>query len=164
MTTLKDFSSIQPTFTTNVQVEKSPKFLFVTISNPNQIKSRRKQNTIRSHAKRKSDQERKRKLETRTERLNQEFQVELSAPQHGNKQINQRNEADIELIIEQDGSRDQTNHELDSLAFLKPIGAGRGFNPFSPYPFQLNSKTTQLLDRCMFLWSFIIFVVTNDCF
>jgi hypothetical protein len=154
MATLKDFGSIKPTFVTNVRLEKSPKFLFVTISNPDQIKGRKQQTSIRSHAKRKSDQERKRKYDIRTETLNLKPQVEPSAKQPTSKPTHQQNDAlnlstEIQLIGEQDSSRHQTNHELGSLALLKPLGAGRGLNPFAPYPFQLNSKTTQLMDRCM---------------
>lgn len=37
----------------------------------------------------------------------------------------------------------------NSLDFLRPIGAGRGFIPFTNYPFPLNTKTVDLLDCSM---------------
>jgi|SRR5579871_3223996 len=160
MSTLNDFGSIAPTFTTNVPLQKSPRFLFVTISNPDEIKEPAKQTTIRRHAKKDADRARKRSHKIQAETLVSETQVKQSvisnpsAEQAHDKQKNQESDVvylsnEIPSVTDSDISPGQLNNESNSLAFLRPLGAGLGFNPLAPYPVELNSRQTQLLDYCM---------------
>lgn len=165
MSTLNDFGSIEPTFVANILLQKSPRFLFVTISNPDEIRDPTKRTTIRRHAKRDADRARKRSHKIQAESLMLERRVKqsavsyprvrcnTSAEQPPGKQKNQ--EADAAYlsterlpVTDRDISPERLNNESSSLAFLRPLGAGRGFNPLAPYPVEPSSRKTQLLDYC----------------
>ena len=161
MSTLNDFGSMAPTFVANVPLKKSPKFLFVTISNPDEIKNPTKQSIIRRHAKRDADRARKSRQNPQFESLVVETQFNQPAVSHprnpSTKQTlgQKQNQVDTLYpsserppVTERDKSPGWRNNKPSSLAFLKPRGAGRGFNPFAPYPVEPNSRTIQLLDYC----------------
>lgn len=166
MSTLNDFGSIEPTFFANIPLQKSPRFLFVTISNPDEIRDPTKQTTIRRHAKRDADRARKRRHKIQAESLMLERRVKqsevsyprercnTSAEQPPGKQKTQEADAvylstERPPVTDHDISPERLNNESSSLAFLRPLGAGRGFNPLAPYPVEPSSRKTQLLDYCM---------------
>ncbi|RFU24341.1 hypothetical protein B7463_g11997, partial [Scytalidium lignicola] len=163
MLTLKDFGSISPTFVANVPVKKSPKFLFVSITNPDDIKNPTKQITIRRHAKRDANRAKNTRQNSQFKRLivqttpNKAVVPRSSVPynpsapqQRSEQQWQQADTVDVSSenppVIEQDKSPESLNTNFNSLAFLRPLGAGRGLNPFAPYPVEPNSRTVQLLD------------------
>lgn len=163
MSTLNNFGSIQPTFAANIPLQKSPKFLFVTISNPDEIRDPIKQTTIRRHAKRDADRARKRGRKIQAESLMLESRVKQFAVSYPRVPCNSSTEhphykqkiqeADaVYLSTERtpvtghDISPERLNNESSSLAFLRPIGAGLGFNPLAPYPIEPSLSRTQLVD------------------
>lgn len=166
MSTLNDFSSIEPTFVANIPLQKSPRFLFVTINNPDGIRDQTKQTAIRRHAKRDADRARKRSHKIQAESLMLERPAKQSvvsysrlrrntgAEEPPGKQQNQK--ADVVYLSTErppvtghNNSHERLANEPSSLAFLRPLGAGRGFNPLMPYPVKLSSQKSQLLDYCM---------------
>jgi hypothetical protein len=162
MSTLNDFGSMAPTFIARVPLKKSPRFLFVTISNPDEIKNPTKQSIIRRHAKRDADRARKSRQNPQIESLTVETQFNQPTVSHPSNHSTEQtlgekqNQVDMLYlssegtpVTERDKSPGWLNNKPRSLAFLRPLGAGRGFNPFAPYPVEPNSRTIQLLDYCM---------------
>lgn len=166
MSTLNDFGPTEPTFIANIPLQKSPRFLFVTISNPDEIRDPTKQTTIRRHAKRDADRARKRRHKFQAGSLMLERGVKQSAvsyprvhcntgaEQATGKQENRKTDA-VHLpterppVTDHNTSPELLNNEFSSLDFLRPLGAGRGFNPLASYPVEPSSRKTQLLDYCM---------------
>jgi hypothetical protein len=164
MSTLNNFGSIAPTFVASVPLKKSPRFLFVTVSNPDEIKNPTKQSIIRRHAKKDADRVRKTRQNPQFEslienQLNQpavshrSIPCNLSAEETLGEQQNQQVDAvylssERPPVIERDKSPEWLN-KSSSLASLRPLGAGRGLNPFAPYPVEPNSRTIHALDYCM---------------
>jgi hypothetical protein len=166
MSTLRDFGSIEPTFVAHIPLKKSPKFIFVTLNNPDDIKDPTKQTTIRRHAKRDADRARKESYKLHAESLMLEGAVSQSAVSH--QAVRSKNRAEQKSAKQKHKKTDDvynptempsaTNHNTSfellnnksgSLAFLRPLGAGRGFNSFAPYPMERSSRNTQLLDYGM---------------
>ena len=148
MSTLNNFGSIEPTFAATIPLQKSPKFLFVTISNPDEIRDPTKQTTIRRHAKRDADRARKRSHRIQAESVMLEGRVKQTVVSHPRVRCNTGAERPHGKQKNQI-SPEQLNNESTSLAFLRPLGAGLGFNPLAPYPVEPSSQKTQLLDYCM---------------
>lgn len=166
MSTLNNFRSIEPTFAANVPSQKSPRFLFVTISNPDEIRDPAKQTTIRRHAKRDADRMRKTSRKVEDESLTLERRVKQAAvsytqvlrndsvEQPQSKQKNQEADAmyyttEMLPVADHDISPERPSNNSSSLAFLRPLGAGLGFNPLAPYPIESGSRNAHLLDYSM---------------
>jgi hypothetical protein len=152
MSTLNNFGSTEPTFAANIPLQKSPRFLFVTINNPDEIRDPTKQTTIRRHAKRDSDRARKRshKIQAESVMLGSRLYSNTSAEQPQSKQKKQEADAVyLPPVNDHDISDERLNNESSSLALFRPLGAGVGFNPLAPYPVDLSSQKTQLFDYCM---------------
>lgn len=152
MSTLNNFANIAPTFIANVPYKKnSPKFLFVTINKPDEIKNSTRQFTIRRHAKKDADRARKAKrqnhLVLEVSRLDQSTisesnpsnLIQAEQPLGSDKQRSQQADGTYSLVAE------HNNQEYSSLSFLTSFGLGRGF---AAYPIEPNSREIQLLGYC----------------
>jgi hypothetical protein len=161
MLTLKDFGSVKPTFAADVPSQKSPRFSFVNIQKPGEVRDKKKQSTIRRHAKKDSDREKFRRRRAEVELLTSE-----SSPEHDAIIISPAKQpsachrayqkASDTLILDGKQTDNRRGFSVDSLdldagppAIWKPLGAGRGYTPFAPYPVQATHRTTQLLDHRM---------------
>ena len=147
MSTLNNFGSIGPTFVASIPLQKSPRFLFVTISNPDEIREPTKQTIIRRHAQRDADRARKRSHKIQAENLMLDVATLEQYSHKTSRKTRKPMRCRLSLIMTFLLSGSTTNlvpwHSWDHLVLVL------GFTPFAPYPVELNSRKTQLLDYCM---------------
>jgi hypothetical protein len=154
MSNTPNFRSNSPTFLVNSSVGKSPRFVFVSIHNPRDIKDPKKQKIIRRHARKDIERNKRREnkigvvlssnlAETATETIKSTLAGALSLAKEEGTHEDQQHVTGRVLNDDQAGS---AYLQIPSLDFLSPIGAGRGFNPFAPLPIKATPRTVQLLD------------------
>jgi hypothetical protein len=157
MSSPPNFRSISPTFLVKSSVDKSPRFVFVSICNPRDIRDPKKQKVIRRHARR--DVERNNRSKKQLEFFRSAYIAEPAA------EPIMRTQTAALLQVKEQGTQEHQQHVVGrifnddqassatlqhaSLDFLRPIGAGQGFNPFAPLPIKTTPRTAQLLDYRM---------------
>jgi hypothetical protein len=153
MSPAPEIRSRQPDFVVPGLGRKSPKFVFVTINDPKDIRNPRKQTIIRSHA---------RKDAGRKERKREGFIFvhERGTPTSAVdtlKSIPVDPARTAIPALESLGSDETENKSLDnhpdilpllSITSLRPLGAGRGYNPFASFPIEPTPRVVQLIDSC----------------
>jgi hypothetical protein len=149
MSEISDSRSRTPNFGTR----KSPKFVFVTINNPKDIRDRTKQTRIRSHA-RKDAGRRVRKQK------GFHFIYESGSTVLTNDTPNPNPADPAGTVIQapkflecNEGGKRSSNDQpnltlLSSIASIRPLGAGRGYNPFASFPIKSTPRVVQLIDSC----------------
>jgi hypothetical protein len=131
----------------------SPKFIFVTINNPKEIQDQKQQTAIRRHARKDAG----RKLQRRRgfEFVYEPSTVKLSVDTCDSN-IDTKTDLTIPDAKSVEASRTIHNvpitqilqPRLGSMASLRPLGSGRGFNPLAPFPVRSTPRVTQLIDSC----------------
>jgi hypothetical protein len=136
--------------------QKPSKFVFVTISNPGEIKDSKKQSVIRRHARAST-------LSSKPKRRNQIKLVfdlpdaasqvttesnATSSPVHVVQSLEHTNEASIgDDMNGHSSSPSSSDIPLDS---LRPIGSGRGFLPSLTFPVAADLRVRHLTDFSLF--------------
>lgn len=136
-----------------VKAEQSSRELqFVTFSNPDDMKSRKFQKTIRRHARQHAS------TTGAKGRRPISYVFDLPASQSGaadgstlpNRSINQRQRLGKTTAEPQSRHVDFAKllETLDVQSILRPLGAGLGLNPLVPFPIPLESQHSVLIDYC----------------
>jgi hypothetical protein len=143
-----DSSSVNRLISSALAPQKTPEFTFITITNPSQIKDSRKQTAIRRHARASttsSKQQRRKRLKLVFDLP--EAKVKSNAAIVHSTDVAQKvlpeDEANIEHDPRSSSNSSFASHEL-SLAWLRPIGAGRGLAPLQPFPVVPSSRMRDL--------------------
>jgi hypothetical protein len=125
---------------------KPPKFAFITITNPTEIKDSRKKTTIRRHARASTNQPNIK----RRKQFKLTFDIPyIESQDTGTVQPTNlvQNEAIYVGSIGVDASG-QTNRSSSSeplsLSLLRPLGSGRGLLPMQSFPVDANSRIREL--------------------
>jgi hypothetical protein len=157
MSNALNFRSVSPMFLVKSNVEKSPQFVFISINNPEDIKDPQTQKIIRHHARQNAERNYRKKktqggfhgsciLESATQPTKSTQTGALSHVMETAIREYQQHPTDRRLVHSHIGHEGLQSQSLD---FLRPIGAGRGFNPFAPLPIKTTPRTVQLLDYRM---------------
>jgi hypothetical protein len=154
----QQFGSVEPTFITKAPKRTSPKFSFVTIRTPSDLRDKSKQKAIRQHAKRGVDRLKAKKYRARfltSSHCVYEDETESPAEIPGKLSNDWGLLTPIELLHKSMINSKVTvcldESEPDNEAIipwnsLRPLGGGRGFVPFTAYPVQPTSRMIQLFD------------------
>jgi hypothetical protein len=157
MATLTNFRIAEPILAAKGLANDAQQFSFITIQRPEELKQKAKQSIIRKHAKRDVDRVKAKRhratieplsagqVEARQETGNAGLSAQLQTLSDGRMQWD-ANAVTLDLDLETLNEPDWT---LPPIACLQPLGAGRGFVPFAPYPVKGTSREIQLLDYSM---------------
>jgi hypothetical protein len=133
----------------------SPKFVFVSINKPEDIRNASKRTTIRSHARKDA---RRRVKKQNGFRFVYEPGTTDFAPSIPNVRpldsagtVLSTSEIPESNTIEERPSENLKDvPALSSIVSLRPLGAGRGYNPFASFPIESTPRVVQLIDSCRF--------------
>ncbi|KIW03913.1 uncharacterized protein PV09_04756 [Verruconis gallopava] len=157
MPTSNKFGSVEPTFVAKVPGYTSPKFSFVTITNPGDLTDKEKKRKIRQHAKRQFDRSKARTYRARFENEG----AHAKSVQRTPAVVPLSNASPEPITVDQTGAQDRrlelipsvpvarsvlTTAPLIPMSYLRPLGAGRGYEPFKAYPVPATPRMIQLLD------------------
>jgi hypothetical protein len=150
---LSHFRAIEPTFVADVPATEFQQFSFVTVQKPEELKNKARQRLIRRHAKRDVDRARARKYKSSLAPLGTPFikatndvneLMRASFPRIDQGDILTTDSRHDDLITVSSGGCDV--EQIPSLSFLKPLGAGRGLNPFATYPVRTTPRMNALFE------------------
>jgi len=165
MSWIPDFRSVSPTFVVNSTANISPKFVFVSIDKPEDIRDPKRQKAIRRHARRGKEREARRRDDVG---FVHEFPVANMAAESTNSDQSSGHLEKVKHLV-QAHENPRTNDaqfpnppspkalEFVSLDFLRPIGNGRGYNPLAPFPIKTTPRVIQLVDYCKLFSAVIMF-------
>jgi hypothetical protein len=160
MLTLNHFGSLEPSFVADVPNQTTPRFSFVNIQRPEELRDRTKQSLVRRHAKRDADRVKSSRRRAQIMTSSTEPGFEQAAPkipdtEQAENLFHDRRTEEVDDIRNSTGrppvrSYDErlgpTENMSYSLDILKPLGAGRGLTPFASYPVKPTARATQLID------------------
>jgi hypothetical protein len=148
MSPIPDFRSVPSSFVESKLGSTSPKFVFVSINNPKDIRHPRNQTTIRRQARKVAGRkvQRRERFEFVPEYVTKNPDVECTdlIPVH-------RSEA---VVLERKRSDGNTidnkgvHSRIDFNISLRPLGAGRGLNPLASFPIKSTPRVLQLINSC----------------
>jgi hypothetical protein len=148
MPQVPDFRSLTSSFVVSKPEKTSPKFVFVSINNPKDIRDPRKQTTIRRQAKKMSGRKRQQRhelgfvFESGTKDPGTDS-ADLKPVRRPDTVVPEHSESNNNLFEDQ-----PSNSRIGFNVSLRPLGAGRGLNPFASFPIKPTPRVVQLIDSC----------------
>ena len=151
MVSIRQFRNLQPTWAAHDPSSNVQQFSFVTVLNPDELKHKTHKRQIRKHAKRDVDRVKAKRHRAGIEDLNTKTGlVPASGPETPTTRTISSPLSDGAFSFDsklQAADSDEVNFE--DLEYLRPIGAGRGFEPFLSYPFKPTARMVMLLDHML---------------